>query len=161
MIWPWKKNAAPTATPPAKAAHMALGEAGEDEAARYLTSRGFSVRHRNWRPEGRGRSLELDLVGMLGETLVFTEVKTRRLAPETAATHDTPAGLANFSPSKQRNMLKAARLYLGEHGLWHLPCRFDLVCVTYTGTTPLVEHFAHVIELGNALDSGDASWQPW
>lgn len=50
-----------------------LGRAGEDRAARYLTSRGYAVLARNW----RGTGGELDLVAARGTELVVVEVKTR------------------------------------------------------------------------------------
>lgn len=40
------------------AEHNELGKEGEDEAAHYLTERGYHILHRNWR---RGRN-ELDIV---------------------------------------------------------------------------------------------------
>ena len=51
-----------------------LGRAGEERAARYLQSRGYTVLDRNWRI----REGELDLVAASGAELVVVEVKTRR-----------------------------------------------------------------------------------
>jgi len=140
--------------------HIATGISGEDEAARFLATRGFSFVARNWRPTGKARNLELDVVGRWESFLVFVEVKTRR--PGTRETEDYPAAIHNFSPAKQRNMIRAVRAYLTEHGAWNEPCRFDLVCVTLlSGQQPQVEHYRNVIELGQTVDSRDASWQPW
>jgi len=52
-----------------------LGKAGERLAAEHLERRGFALLARNHRT----RWGELDLVAFDGETLVFCEVKTRRL----------------------------------------------------------------------------------
>jgi putative endonuclease len=52
----------------------ALGDYGEQLAARYLHDRGATVLDRNWRCEHG----ELDLVAQEGDWLVFCEVKTRR-----------------------------------------------------------------------------------
>lgn len=51
-----------------------LGRAGEDRAARHLTSIGWVVVDRNWRcAQG-----EIDIVGLDGPVVVAVEVKTRR-----------------------------------------------------------------------------------
>lgn len=64
--------------PGANLAHMLttqeLGRLGEDLAASYLISQGWSILDRNW----RSRSGEIDLIGLDGPTLVIVEVKTRR-----------------------------------------------------------------------------------
>ncbi|CAK7042762.1 MAG: hypothetical protein DELT_02897 [Desulfovibrio sp.] len=140
--------------------HIATGMTGEGIAEKYLRGNGFRTLCRNWRPKGAQRNLELDLVGRWHDGLVFIEVKTRRPGPD--ETNNFPPGLKNFSPAKQKNMVKAARAYLQEHGAWDEPCRFDLVCVTLLpGEKPLVEHYENVIELGHTLDRGNAPWQPW
>ncbi|WP_345802791.1 YraN family protein [Microbacterium sp. AZCO] len=51
-----------------------LGRAGEDRAARYFESLGFTILDRNWRTRGG----ELDLVVASPVELVVVEVKTRR-----------------------------------------------------------------------------------
>jgi putative endonuclease len=51
-----------------------LGRGGEDRAAAYLRSRGYTVLDRNWRI----REGEIDLVAAAGGELVVVEVKTRR-----------------------------------------------------------------------------------
>ena len=140
--------------------HLTTGGFGEEEALRHLSSQGFLLEARNWRPRKGTGKFELDMVGRWEKTLVFVEVKTRRAA--TSDLFETPAGLHNFSPAKQRNMVRAARAFLAENQLWDAPCRFDLVCVTLLpGQTPQMDHYRDVIELGQTLDSGDAAWQPW
>lgn len=53
-----------------------LGRAGEQQAADYLTKRGYRIVDRNWRcPQG-----ELDIVAVVGRHLSVVEVKTRRSA---------------------------------------------------------------------------------
>ena len=87
-------------------------------------------------------------------------MKTRRVTVSEET--DGPAGLHNFTPAKQRLMVRAAHRYLAEKKLWDTPCRFDLVCITFLpGLRPQVDHYRDVIELGQTLDSGNAPWQPW
>lgn len=144
--------------------HIVTGSLGEDEALRYLSGKGFKLSARNWRPEGALKNLELDLVGEWESSLVFVEVKagSARRGNWAAGLFDSPAGLRNFTPAKRKNMVRAAGAYLGKHGAWNIPCRFDLVCVTFLpGQPPRMDHYRNVIELGQTLDSGNASWQPW
>ncbi|WBQ07712.1 YraN family protein [Kribbella sp. CA-293567] len=52
----------------------AVGQYGEDLAARHLVDNGFTILDRNWRcAQG-----EIDIVAREGHTLVVCEVKTRR-----------------------------------------------------------------------------------
>lgn len=140
--------------------HIATGMIGENAAVEYLRKKGVRTVTRNWRPKGRAGKLELDIVGEGEGYLVFIEVKTCRPGPGEDE-NGSPAR-KNFSITKQKNMVKAAKAYLTEHGAWARACRFDLVCVTLLpGKQPMVEHYANVIELGQTLDSGNASWQPW
>jgi putative endonuclease len=139
-----------------KAAHLRLGKAGEDAAARFLAARGWRILDRNWRPPGRAARLELDIVAMHGDCLVFVEVRAR-----TRAQVDFSAYMA-FPPRKQAKLARAAGHYLSGKNLWRLPCRFDLVYVERgPDGTLLLEHHPDVIEFGRLVDSGHAPWQPW
>jgi putative endonuclease len=140
--------------------HITTGITGEKIAEEHLRKKGFRTVCRNWRPKGRTKNLELDLVGEWEGYLVFAEVKARRPNPE--EDENFPPGLKNFSVAKQKNMVKAAKVYLTEHEAWDKACQFDLLCITFLpGKPPMVEHYANVIELGQTLDSSNASWQPW
>ncbi|MDR2489064.1 MAG: YraN family protein [Desulfovibrio sp.] len=165
--------------------HLALGFSGEEEAARYLTGEGWRLLARNWRPAGAARGLELDIVAVHGDCIVFVEVKTRRLrsgeAPENAragygprrAGASVPPGAARYSPlsvpvygaltaSKQKNLRRAAGRYLSAYGLWSRPCRCDLICIEHLpdGRARL-EHYSNVLDFRQVVDSGNAAWQPW
>lgn len=138
--------------------HILTGNAGEDEALRYLAGQGFSLLARNWRPGGPSHRLELDIVGRWENRLVFVEVKTRR---DPLAETGEIAALRNFSPAKQRNMARAAQAFLAAHDAWDVPCRFDLVCVTFLPGQKLLDHYRDVVEFGKTLAGGNAAWQPW
>ena len=146
-----------------KAEHLTLGVAGEDAAARFLERRGWRIEARNWRPSGARQGLELDVVARHKDSVVFVEVKTRSRKGQGGAgrSPDIPVHAA-FTGQKQAKLVRAARCYLAAHDLWNLPCRFDLVCVEHAPDGRwMLEHHINVIELGNFVDSGDASWQPW
>lgn len=156
----------------AKAEHLIVGSAGEDAAARRLISLGWKILARNWRPEGAAHGLELDLIAKDNATLIFVEVKTRKKTTGPAfAKADVPAGrggasafpaYASFTARKQRALLQAAGRYLTVRRLWHMPCRFDLICVEQApdGTVKL-EHYSNVIEFRHPVDYSHTAWQPW
>lgn len=93
------------------------GRRGEQLAAEWLRGQGYELCDRNWR---MGR-YELDVVARNRDELHFIEVKTRRAdgltLPEQALT-----------PSKCRALMRAAALYMAQHGTSEEP-RFDLVAV--------------------------------
>ena len=95
-----------------------LGLAAEEQAIRYLQSRGWEILNHRFRV---GR-IELDLVARRGHLVVFFEVKARR-------------GSAFGSPfeavtgAKRREIVKAARCWMDRHG--HAPdvYRFDCIAI--------------------------------
>lgn len=133
--------------------HLVLGGLGEDAAATFLRGLRMKVLERNWRPgleAGAGQggaALELDIVADDNGTLVFVEVKSRRLK---AASVFSP--LDNFSPAKRARLRNAARLYLERRAAWERSCRFDLVCVVFReGGEPEIEYFQDVIQTGEVF----------
>lgn len=115
-------------------AAQALGQFGEDAAARHLVEAGYTVLERNW----RCRAGEIDIVALDGQTLVVVEVKTRR-------------GVGFGSPLEAVTRSKAARLsrlaveYRRHSGLAPGPLRIDLVGVLLTpGDGTQIEHVAGV-----------------
>ena len=124
-----------------------------DQMATLLHARGMRILARNW----RSGPLELDLVCREGDTLVFVEVKTR--GPGSLG-----SALDAVGPRKRQTLIRAARAWLAAHDQWHLPCRFDLVCIEPGPTGPHMEHIRHAFDLsgsGPSVDRGHASWQPW
>lgn len=69
------------------AKHNELGKEGENAAAEYLMSKGYSIRHRNWHSGKR----ELDIVAQKDGELIVVEVKTRR--------NEESASLKKLSPT--------------------------------------------------------------
>ena len=93
------RRVAPGGGQSAKAAHIRLGQAGEEAAVMLLTRAGFTLLDRNWR-QGR---LELDMVCRDGREVVFVEVKTRR-----SDGYGGPA--AAVTPAKQRALARGPGL---------------------------------------------------
>lgn len=98
----------------------ALGRSGEDAAVAYLKRKRFSVIERGFRFH-RG---EIDIIAYDSDTLVFIEVKTRR---------DKIFGLPEESvtPAKQTQLRRVAEAYLMVNNLGHVPCRFDILSVSF------------------------------
>lgn len=110
------------------AEHNELGKKGEDEAAHYLTERGYHIRHRNW----RRRRNELDIVAEKDNQLIIVEVKTRRNEayghPEDAITN-----------RKIRTLVSLADSYIKKFKL-DLPVRFDVITVVGNEPPFRIEH---------------------
>jgi putative endonuclease len=54
--------------------HIILGRNGEELAAAYLLSKGYTVLHKNWRHS----YYEIDIIAQKGNKTHFVEVKTRK-----------------------------------------------------------------------------------
>lgn len=147
----------------AEPTHIRLGRIGEEAAARYIARQGWNLSDRNWRPDGRERGLELDIVARHGDTLVFVEVKTRSRTPKSNTRPGTTVPVwAALTAQKQARLARAAACYLSATAAWHLPCRFDLICIEQNADKALtLEHYKNVIELGHLVDCGHTTWQPW
>jgi putative endonuclease len=99
-------------------ARRALGQAGEQQAARWYRAHGYTIVERNW----RCREGELDLVVARGRTLVFVEVKARR-----TDRFGTPAEAITWR--KQQRLRTLARRYLEATGARPRAVRFDVVAI--------------------------------
>ena len=99
------------------AAHNELGKEGEDESVRFLTEKGYTILHRNW----RSGKYELDIVAQHLDELVIVEVKTRRNTlygdPETA-----------IDNRKIRRILSSTNAYLQKYDI-DMNVRFDIINV--------------------------------
>jgi putative endonuclease len=101
-----------------------LGRIGEDHAARYLASRGYRIRERNFR---LGRGSEIDIVAEHKDVLVFVEVKAR-----TSDSFAAPREAVNSW--KERQITRAAATYLSTRERRERVTRFDVVEVYLTPT---------------------------
>jgi putative endonuclease len=124
-----------------------LGRWGEEQAARYLISKGYEIVARNARtPYG-----EIDLIaykpgapitdeGIADDTLVFVEVKTR-----TTSTFGFPE--ESITSRKKEHMLAAAQSYLQDHPQLTSTWQIDVIAVQhYSSEEQMVfRHFENVI----------------
>jgi putative endonuclease len=110
-----------------------LGRLGERLAAEHFSRLGFEVLARNHYT----RWGELDLVLSDGATLVFCEVKTRRLG--------SGEPLESLHPAKQSQVRRMAAAWLADvtDRPWHAELRFDAVGVVVDGRDGLarLDHY--------------------
>lgn len=98
-----------------------LGRIAEDHAARYLQSRGYRIRERNFRTRGG----EVDIIAEQGGTLAFVEVRAR-------SSPDFMSPMESVTPTKQRRVARAASLYISTRERRERLMRFDVIEVHVT-----------------------------
>ncbi len=107
-----------------------LGRVGENIAAEFLERNGYLLVLSNFKvPIERNRkgvavSGEIDIVALDGDVLCFIEVKTRK-----SDAFLDPAAAVNAK--KQRQIIRAARVYRRIFGLHEMRCRYDVVSVVH------------------------------
>jgi putative endonuclease len=116
----------------------ALGRLGEDVAAAHLRRLGFEVLERNVRT----RDGEIDLIAWDGSTLVFAEVKTRRVAPGGRAGQEPLLALGWRQRARLRRLARAWLARPGRARPRAAAIRFDAIGVTVDarGTPGPVQH---------------------
>ncbi len=99
------------------AKHNETGLLGEQLATNYLLRNGFKILERNW----RFNHLEIDIIAIDNDYLVFVEVKTRSLdyviEPELTVTK-----------KQQGFIIKAANAYIDSHS-YDMEARFDIISI--------------------------------
>lgn len=93
------------------------GDAGEEQALRYLEKQGLKLVERNFRCKGG----EIDLVMQDGKGLVFVEVRKR-------AGNDYGGAAASVTPRKQARLVIAAQIFLQRYKM-PPQCRFDVIAI--------------------------------
>ena len=105
------------------------GKEGEEEAATFLTSNGYSVVETNFRCQ----HCEIDLIVKNNGWLIFVEVKTR-----TGSAFGPPEIFV--TRQQRRNIRWAARHYIFSKG-WQGNVRFDVIAILRTGQDYEITHF--------------------
>jgi putative endonuclease len=104
-------------------------------AARFLRNLGYKIIVRNF----RCAIGEIDIIARDGDTLVFVEVKTR--------VNDDPMPEDQVNGTKQHQITKAAKFYMGRYGVPQPPARFDVVAIVWpTGRSPQIRHIPNAFE---------------
>ena len=106
-----------------------FGHWGEEQAAKYLLKKGYSIVAQNY----RCRNGEIDLIVSKAKVLVFVEVKARK-----TLAFGVPA--AAVTRRKQAKLRATAWHYLGhcrEHYLW---IRFDVIEIYYLNQQLTINH---------------------
>ena len=123
--------------------HLALGELGERLAAEFLIQSGYRLVATNFTTpigyslNGRQVTGEIDIVAYDESqrpfTLAFVEVKTR-------SSGELAAPQAAVDRRKQRQIVKAARIYRRLMRVQDEPFRYEVVSILLLpGTTPQIE----------------------
>lgn len=123
--------------PDQSAGNINVGKRGEEIAVKYLRERKYAIVDRNY----RCKCGEVDIIARDGKTVVFIEVKTRR----NDSFGPPQLSVTNF---KQRQISKAALMYLSSKKLKDVPARFDVIAICLREQEkPLVEHIENAFDL--------------
>lgn len=102
------------------------GALAEEQAATYLTGKGYKIVARNFRAIGG----EIDIVAQLHRTLIFVEVKQR-------SSQAFGGPLAAVTKTKQKRVAGASAQFIKMHpSIKFDEIRFDVICILPTG----IEH---------------------
>lgn len=116
--------------------NLFLGKSGEETAVTLLKANGYKILSRNYKT----KIGEIDIVARDKDTISFVEVKTR---------HSDRFGLPQeaISHLKQRQISKAALIYLKDNNLLNKKARFDVVSVLFSGKEPKMDLIKNAFEL--------------
>ena len=97
-----------------------LGKKGEEIAARYLKSKGYTIIARNWYCDRR----EIDIIARQNDQIVIVEVKSRE-----GDYFEEP--WEAVSTTKIRNLVEAADAWLIQQEV-NLEARFDVISIVFS-----------------------------
>lgn len=112
------------------ARHNDLGKWGEQVAFELLVTKGYAIVDRNW----HAGNLEIDIIAMKGDRIVFVEVKTR--------SGDIDEAFRAVDRRRVMRMVRAADSYVRAYNIPH-EIQFDVILIAGTPLdhTPLqIEH---------------------
>ena len=97
-----------------------VGRYGESIAEDYLKRKKFKILNKNFHASHN----EIDIIAEDKKYIVFVEVKTRTVVPNSKFEYESPASAVTFA--KQKRVLSAAQAYLNEHSTKKMP-RLDVI----------------------------------
>lgn len=113
---------------------------GEGIAADFLRARGYKIIAQNYRT----KLGEIDIIARHKDSYCFVEVKTR---------HSDKFGLPEEAVSKfkQRQISKAALVFLKENLLLDKKSRFDVVSIIYVNDAPRIDLIQDAFDLNESF----------
>lgn len=99
--------------------HIDFGKKGEDHASEWLTQKGYTILHRNWR---YGR-YEVDIIARHQQILHFIEVKCRH-----RSVYGPPE--ESINGKKIRNMMKAALEWRHRFRVGYSRVQYDVLAIS-------------------------------
>ncbi|MCX5703047.1 MAG: YraN family protein [Candidatus Omnitrophica bacterium] len=108
--------------------NLYLGKHGEEAAVSLLKENGYKILARNYKT----KLGEIDIIATDKDTFCFIEVKAR----STARFGSPQEAVSRF---KQRQISKAALVFLKENNLLDKKARFDVVSVLYSQDSPKID----------------------
>lgn len=122
---------------PVKNSNKQFGGIGESIALTYLEGQGFKIVERNF----SSVCGEIDIIAREGRTIVFVEVKCRK-------NEDYGPPQLAVTPFKQRQISKAALVWLSRKKLYDAEARFDVVAIVlHDHDLPQIEHIRNAFDL--------------
>lgn len=116
--------------------NLTLGRSGEDLAEEFLRKNNYKVLSRNFRT----KLGEIDIIAKDRSVICFIEVKTR-------SSEDFGSPQEAVNRRKQRQITKAALVFLKENKLMDVSARFDIVSVIRSKENPKIELIKNAFEL--------------
>lgn len=126
-----------------KTQEQKIGRKGENIAAKYLKSKGYTILHRNY----RSKRNEIDIAASYYKTLVFVEVKTT--ASDKAEEFKAPSQAVD--EHKKKCLIACAHDYIADKKRAYYGYRFDVIEVYLNRDKPEINHIENAFYIKKGL----------
>ncbi len=110
-----------------QSSNRSVGNDGENRAALFLESRGYTIIARNWRT----RFGEIDIIAQKSDLLVFAEVKTLPSGGLETLAHE-------LNLRKQKRIIETSKFFLAKHRQYNnSKIRFDVLAIDVPELEPV------------------------